>query len=88
MKFIYVYNDNDNLWIFAFLAYHLHIQESLKTKDDIRCIHMIAERIEENFYGNDFDYTQYRICDIGSETQILCNVFNINIAYYSYKDVA
>jgi hypothetical protein len=40
----------------------------LKTKGDVRCIHKIAERIAKKFYGNDFDYTQYKEFDTVSET--------------------
>jgi hypothetical protein len=84
--FINVYNNNDNLCIFACLAYHLNTEEYLKTKRDVRCIHKIAERIANKFYGKDFDNTQYRGFDIVSEIQDLCNTFNVNIAYYSYKE--
>jgi hypothetical protein len=59
-RFINLYNNDDNLCIFACLAYHLNTEEYLKTKGDIRCIHKIAEKIAKKFYGNDFDYTQYK----------------------------
>jgi hypothetical protein len=68
------------------LAYHVDSEEYLKAKGDVRCIRKIAERIAKKFYGNDFDYTQYKGFDTVSETQNLCNEFNINIAYYSYNE--
>jgi hypothetical protein len=58
-RFINVYNNDDNLCIFACLDYHLDTEEYVKAKGDVRCIHKIAERIAKKFYGNDFDYTQY-----------------------------
>jgi hypothetical protein len=33
-----------------------------------------------------FDYTQYKGFDTVSETQDLCNAFDVNIAYYSYNE--
>jgi hypothetical protein len=68
------------------LAYHLNTEEYLKTKGDVRCIHKIAERIAKKFYGNDFDYSQYKGFDTVSETQDLCNTFKVNIAYYPYNE--
>jgi hypothetical protein len=81
-----VITNDDNLFIFACLAYRLDTEEYLKAKGDARCIHKIAERIAKKFYGNDFDYNQYKGFDTASETQDLCNAFNVNIAYYSYNE--
>jgi hypothetical protein len=72
-RLIYVYNNDDNLCIFACLAYHLHSEKYLKIQCDGRCIHKFAERIAKKFYGNDFDYTQYKGFDTVSEIQDLCN---------------
>jgi hypothetical protein len=81
-RFINAYNNDDNLCIFACLAYHLNTQEYLKANDDVRYIHKLAERIAKKFYGNAFDYTQYKGFNTVSETQDLSNAFNIKIAYY------
>jgi hypothetical protein len=48
--------------------------------------HKLAERIAKNFFGNIFDYTQYHGFDAVNETQDFCNVFNVNIAYFSYNE--
>jgi hypothetical protein len=58
----------------------------LKAKGDGRCIHKFVERIAKKFYGNDFDYTQYKGFDTASETQNLCNGLNVNITYYSFNE--
>jgi hypothetical protein len=57
-----------------------------ESKGDVICIHKIAVKLAKDFYGNDFDYTQYKEFDTVSETQDLCNAFGINIAYYSYNE--
>jgi hypothetical protein len=67
-----------NLCIFACLAYHLNTDKYLKTKGVVRCIHKIAEKIAKKFYGNDFNYTQYKGFDTVSETQDLCNALSIH----------
>jgi hypothetical protein len=64
----------------------LDTEEYLKAKGDVRCIHKIAERIAKKFYGNDFDYIQYKGFDTVSETQDLCNAFNVNLDNYSYNE--
>jgi hypothetical protein len=57
-----------------------------KTKIDVACIHKIAERIAKKFYGNNFDFTQYKGFDPVSETQDLFNDFNDNKVYSSYDE--
>jgi hypothetical protein len=64
----------------------LDTEEYLKAKGDVRCIHKIAERVAKKLYENDFDSTQYKGFDTVSETQDLCNIFNVNITYYSYNE--
>jgi hypothetical protein len=53
---------------------------------DLRCISKLNEIMTIKFYGNNFDYTQYKGFDAESETQDLCNAFTDNITYYSYDD--
>jgi hypothetical protein len=54
----------------------------LKAKGDVRFFHKMAIKLATNFYGNDFDYTQYNGFDTVSEIQDLCNAFDVNIVYY------
>jgi hypothetical protein len=80
-RFINVYNNDDNLCIFVCWAYHLNSSEYLGKKGDIKGIHTLSVKLAKKYEGNDFDYKQYKGFDTVSETQDLCNTFNVNIAY-------
>jgi hypothetical protein len=73
-RFINFYNNDDNLCIFACLAYYLNSSEYLGKKGDIKGIHTISVKLDKKFSGNDFDYTQYKGFDTVNETQDLCNI--------------
>jgi hypothetical protein len=87
-KFIKVYNKDDNLCIFACLAYELCSERYLKTKNDVRCIHRFALELAKQFYNGDENVNNfsYKGFDTITETKRLCEFFKVNITYYTFEN--
>jgi hypothetical protein len=88
-RFINVYNNDDNLCIFACLAYHFYSEDYIKAKGNVNNIHRLDIKVASNFYKfvtDNEDWKKYKGFNTIKETEELGKFFKINILYFSYKE--